>query len=275
MAGSALALALGSAGLHAAWNLLLGRARNVEAATAVTFVLSVLVAAPAAAVWWRAESAVWPYALASTLLELAFVSLLALGYRTTDVSFAYPISRGLAPVLALAFAVVALGAGTSAWEVGGVAVVGVGIVVVRGLRARGDARGLSIAVATSAAIAGYTLVDRAGIRHANAITYYELTMIAPFLVYPVLVGRLAGGAAALRRELSWPILAAAVATLGSFALALVALRHASAASVLAVRSTSIVLATVLAGRLLGERVTRGRVAGSVLVFAGIALLALG
>jgi len=43
--------------------------------------------------------------------------------------------------------------------------------------------------------------------------------------------------------------------------------------VLAVRSSSVVIATALAGRLLAERVSRTRLAGSVLVFAGIALLA--
>ena len=42
---------------------------------------------------------------------------------------------------------------------------------------------------------------------------------------------------------------------------------------LAVRSTSVVIATVLAGRVLAERVSRSRLAGSLLVFAGIALLA--
>ena len=67
---------------------------------------------------------------------------------------------------------------------------------------------------------------------------------------------------------------AALANLGSFTLGLLALRHASAASVLAVRSSSVVIATLLAGRVLAEHVSRGRLAGSVLVFAGIALLAL-
>jgi drug/metabolite transporter (DMT)-like permease len=52
------------------------------------------------------------------------------------------------------------------------------------------------------------------------------------------------------------------------------MRHGPAAPVLAVRSTSIVIATALAGRVLAERVSRGRLAGSALVFAGVALLAL-
>ena len=71
----------------------------------------------------------------------------------------------------------------------------------------------------------------------------------------------------------WAVGAAALANLGSFTLGLLALRHGSAAAVLAVRSSSVVIATALAGRLLAERVSRARLAGSVLVFAGIALLA--
>ncbi len=69
----ALALALASAALHAAWNLLLARARDVQAAAAATFLLSVVLAAPLAAVFWSAEPSVWPYALASTLLETVYV----------------------------------------------------------------------------------------------------------------------------------------------------------------------------------------------------------
>jgi drug/metabolite transporter (DMT)-like permease len=44
--------------------------------------------------------------------------------------------------------------------------------------------------------------------------------------------------------------------------------------VLAVRSSSIVFATFLAGRVLAEHVPPIRLAGSVLVFGGVSLLAL-
>ena len=67
---------------------------------------------------------------------------------------------------------------------------------------------------------------------------------------------------------------AAVANLGSFALGLLALRRGAAAPVLAVRSSSIVFATLLAGRVLAERVPPARIAGSMLVFGGVVLLAL-
>ena len=59
----------------------------------------------------------------------------------------------------------------------------------------------------------------------------------------------------------------------AYVLVLKALERAPAASVAAVRETSVVIATALAALVLRERVSRGRLAGSVLVVGGIALLA--
>jgi drug/metabolite transporter (DMT)-like permease len=266
---SALTLALGSAALHATWNLLLGRARDVQAATAATFVLSIAITLPFAIVWWHADRSVWPYAVASTVLEAVYVIALALAYRRSELSFVYPATRGLAPLLVLGFAVVWLGHHASWAEVAGVLLVCVGVVLVRGLGGNHDSTALLLTATLAVSIAGYTLVDRAGIQRAGALTYFVLTLALPCLIYPPLVG-----ARAIRRELGWAVGAAALANVGSFTLGLLALRHGSAAAVLAVRSSSVVLATALAGRLLAERVSRGRLAGSVLVFAGIALLAL-
>jgi drug/metabolite transporter (DMT)-like permease len=61
----------------------------------------------------------------------------------------------------------------------------------------------------------------------------------------------------------------------AYALVLAALQRASAASVAAVRETSVVIATLLAVPVLRERVPPARLAGAVLVVGGIALLALG
>ncbi len=57
----AFALALGSAFLHALWNLILGRERDPVAATAIALVVSVVVFAPVAALRWDADAGVWPY----------------------------------------------------------------------------------------------------------------------------------------------------------------------------------------------------------------------
>jgi drug/metabolite transporter (DMT)-like permease len=268
VAASALILALGSAVLHAAWNLLLGRAQDVQAAAAATFLLSVALAAPFAVVWWHAEASVWSYALLSTICEAVYVVALSAAYRTGEVSFVYPLTRGIAPVLTLGIAVVALGHGATAAEIGGVLLVALGVVLMRGPGGSGDARALLLVATIAASIAAYTLIDRAGIQRAGALTYFVLVLAGPCLVYPPLVGW-----AAIRRELGWSVGVAAVANLGSFVLGLLALRRGAAAPVLAVRSSSIVFATLLAGRVLAERVSRERLAGSLLVFGGVALLA--
>jgi uncharacterized membrane protein len=255
--------------LHAAWNLLLGRARDVQAAAAATFLLSVALAAPFAAVWWHADPSVWPYALASTLCEAVYVIALSAAYRHAEVSFVYPLTRGIAPVLTLGVAVVALGHGASAAEIAGVLLVALGVVLVRGPGGSRDGRALLLVATIAASIAAYTLIDRAGIHRAGAFTYFVLVLAGPCLVYPPLVGW-----AAIRRELGWGVSAAAIANLGSFVLGLLALRRGAAAPVLAVRSSSVVFATLLAGRVLAEHVSRERLAGSLLVFGGVALLAL-
>lgn len=255
--------------LHAAWNLLLGRARDVQAATAATFLLSVAIAAPFAAVWWHADPSVWPYALASTACEAVYVVALAYAYRSGEVSFVYPLTRGIAPVLTLGVAVVFLGHGATVAEVCGVLLVALGVVIVRGPGGSSDARALLLVSSIAASIAAYTLIDRVGIHRAGALTYFVLVLAAPCVVYPPLVGW-----TAMRRELGLGTLAAACANLGSFLLGLLALRRGAAAPVLAVRSSSIVVATLLAGRVLSERVAPSRLAGSLLVFCGVALLAL-
>lgn len=262
-------MAIASAALHAAWNLLLGRTKEIEAATGATFVLAVAIGTPFAVIWWSAQPSVWPYALASTLLEAVYALGLAYSYRLAEISFVYPLTRGIAPVLTLLAAVLLLGHHTSWTEAAGVILVAVGVLFVRGPQGDGDARALLIVFTTAAAIAAYTLVDRVGIQHAGAFTYYVLVLLGPCFVYPPIVGF-----EALRRQVNWLTLTAAAFAFGSFVLGLLALRHGAAAPVLAVRSSSIVIATLLAGRILSERVSYGRIAGSLLVFAGVVLLAL-
>ena len=82
-----------------------------------------------------------------------------------------------------------------------------------------------------------------------------------------------GGTVALRAELNRSSVVAGIATFTAYALVLAALERASAASVAAVRETSVLIAAMLAAVVLDEPVTRWRLAGAALVAAGVALLA--
>src|SRR5215218_6987065 len=269
MAESALALALAAAVLHAVWNLLLARARDVQAATAMTFAIAVGLYAPIAAVRWDVAAEAVPYIAVSAAFELAYLVLLAVAYGRAELSVVYPVARGLAPVLVLVVGVVALGAGTSALEVWGVGLVALGVLLVRGLRA-GASRGTAYGVAIAACIAGYTLADARGVEHADPLAYLVVVLALPVAVYLAIVVNRSGAAA-----LGPATLIAAPATFGAFALVLFALQHASAASVAAVRETSVVIAVALAAPVLGERVTPRRLAGAAVVALGVAVLAIG
>lgn len=269
----ALTFALAAAGFHALWNLLLARAPDVQSATAVALVTAQLAFAPVAVVVWRADAGVWPWLVGSGLFELAYFGLLAAAYTRAPLSVVYPVARGGAPVLVLAISVLALGHSTTVWQIGGVLTIVAGVLLVRGLH-RGSAEGIAFGVAIAACIAGYTLVDSHGIRHAGPVTYLELSMAVPTAVFAAAVLRTRGRAAVLA-AIGPSSMIAGVATFVAYAFVLAALARASAASVAAVRETSVVVATALAAVVLGERVGAVRLAGAVVVVAGIALLAHG
>jgi drug/metabolite transporter (DMT)-like permease len=263
----ALAFALGAAALHAFWNVVLARELDVEAATALAVVSVLVVLALPAALTWRVEADAVPYIVASGVLELVYFAMLAAAYRRYELSLVYPVARGLAPVLALLIVVATGGALPAALGVVGVLVVSAGVLLVRG--PRGDLHGLAVGAAIAAIIGGYTVVDRSGIQHAAAGPYLLLIMIGPAIVYPLAIGRRRLWAAA-----GWPPFAIGAGLSVAYLFVLLALRVASAPAVSAVRETSVVIATVLATVFLHERVSRGRLVGSVLVAAGVALLAL-
>jgi drug/metabolite transporter (DMT)-like permease len=141
---------------------------------------------------------------------------------------------------------------------------------VRGL-AHPDPVGLAFGAAIACCIAGYTLIDKQGIRYAAPVPYLELSMILPTLAYAGMVIRLRS-AAVVRAAFGPAPVVAGIATFVAYGCVLAALSRAPAASVAAVRETSVVVAAALAAVVLKERVTRGRMLGACAVVAGIALL---
>jgi drug/metabolite transporter (DMT)-like permease len=271
MPASALALALGAAFLHAFWNLLLARARDVEAATAVALVAGIVAFAPVAAFAWEVEPEVWPFLAVTSLLQLTYFVLLTAAYGRADLSFVYPIARGSAPVLVLVAGIAVLGDGASTTQVVGVLLVAAGVLLVRGVGGRAGAGDLVLALGIAACIAAYTLLDQRGIRYASPVVYQELSMIPVTVGFLVLTLR-RRGRQRVREAIGPASIAAGLATFGAYVLVLAALSRASAASVAAVRETSVVIATALAASFLHERVGAPRLAGAILVVAGVTLL---
>jgi drug/metabolite transporter (DMT)-like permease len=269
---SAVALALTAAVVHAAWTLLLARAEDSEAATAVALCAAVVLFAPLAALTWDVEAGAVPFMALSAAFELGFFVTLALALRGGRVGLVYPLSRGVAPVLVLVVGASALGAAVTWLQAAGVAVIAAGVVLVRGVTRDSGRRETLLALACGACIAGYTLSDQRGLRHADPLPYLECVLALTVILYLPVAVRLRG-AAHLRAALTPRTVLAAAFIFGAYVLVLAALRLAPAAPVAALRETSVVFATGFAYVALGEPMGRGRLLGAVVVVAGIGVLA--
>jgi drug/metabolite transporter (DMT)-like permease len=273
---SAFSLALGAAFLHASWNVLIAGARDSESAAAVATLAGVALLAPVALITGGVQTAALPYAGASAVIHVGYLSLLARAYQGGKVSVVYPVSRGTAPVLVLAFGALLLGEGASVGQVIGVVAISGGVFLV-GARSTGDLeraarRDLLFGATIACTIAAYTLVDAEGVDRAHAPAYLFLLLAPSSAVYAAALA-LGGRGEAMRAELRPRALLTGAFVVGAYGCVLAALRLADAAPVAAVRESSVVIAAFMAAAFLHERVGPRRAAGAALVVAGVAAIA--
>ena len=274
MALTTLAIVLAAATIHAFWNLVIAKANDTQATLAVALAIGVVVAIPLAVIRWNVQPEAWPFVALSSVAELVYFWLLTKAYERADLSLVYPIARGSAPVIVLIVSVAVLGATSSLVQAAGVMLVGGGVILVRGIR--GGARWSDVALALSVAafIAAYTLIDKQGVQYADPITYVVLILIVPAIASVAFVAA-RGGTGRVRRAVTPLAFLGGIASISAYGLVLIALTTAPAASVAAVREVSVVIAVVLGAVFLHERVGPARVAGSVVVALGVALVVLG
>jgi drug/metabolite transporter (DMT)-like permease len=265
--------------LHALWNALVRSAADkfqstlmvVCGAGALSLLLLPFLPAPAVPSW--------PYLLASGLIHVAYFMLVALSYRHAELSFAYPVMRGLAPVLAALAALVFLHESPPAAGWAGIALICTGVLLLSGAAWRAGAvrhAALSFALLNACVIALYTLVDGQGVRlsaHALSYTAWVFVLTAPLLLGTAWLLR--GRQLSLLDKNAWrTALIGGGSTLAAYSLVLWAMTHAPIAVVAALRETSIVFAALIGVLFLKEPVGRLRLASVCLVCAGAAALKL-
>jgi uncharacterized membrane protein len=265
--------------MHASWNVLLAGARDSEAATAVATLCGCALLLPVALAVGGVSAAALPFAGSSAALHVAYLSLVGRAYAGGQVSVVYPISRGTAPVLVLAFGGAFLAEHVSALGVVGVLLVACGVflvgvrrepVAMRQKLVKPPSRDLLFGLAIACTIAAYTLTDAEGVDHAKAPSYLMLLLTPSALTYALV---LAARGRAMRSELRPRAWLTGALIVGAYGCVLAALRVASAAPVAAVRESSVVIAAALAAVFLHEPVGRRRFGGAALVVAGVAAIA--
>jgi drug/metabolite transporter (DMT)-like permease len=281
MSPLALALVLGAAVFHSAWNLALkSEPRRLEASllalgAAVVLSAPVLLFHPLSEVSARA----WGLVLLSGAFETAYLLTLTAAYEVGDLSLVYPIARGSAPLVVAPLAVWVLGERLSASGLCGIALVVAGIFAThsglfRSAAAAGARPAAALAALTGVMIAGYSLVNKVGVGTTPVALWAFLVLsVDTILLFVVL--RVRGGLQWPRAGAArWRAAAIGVLMLAAYLAILTALSLAPVSYVVAGREVSIVVTALAGALLLHERHSRRRIAGAVVIFAGLVALAL-
>lgn len=270
---------------HASWNALAHHIKDQLLAFTLVgsggalcgLLLACFVPAPAAGAWLPL--------LVSSVLHVVYQLLLMRSFGLGDFGQMYPIARGTAPLVVTVLAAVFLHEWPGAWQLTGVAVASAGLVGVAlwGIRRKGaqaaagghsQVPALIAAVATGLAIASYTVVDGVGVRASgSAAGYLSWLMVLEGFVIPAYAFATRRGAlpAQLRPHAVRGLLGGALSVL-AYGLVLWAQTRAPLAPVAALRESSIIAGAAIGALFFRERFGAPRVAASVLMVGGIALM---
>ena len=269
---------LGAAVLHATWNALVKHGGDPFLRLAIVNLTGSAICLPFLFVVDPPVAAAWPWLLASIGIHIAYCSLLCLGYRLGDLSQVYPVARGVAPPLVALLSWLVAGETPGASGLVALTLISGGIMLIAfGKRSpEQSARPLLLALACGSSIAAYTICDGLGIRAAQGTFEYIIWFFffdgLPFGL-GVLWLRRRHLPAALPRLLV-PAVGGGVLSFLAYGLVIWAMRTTPMAYVSGLRETSVILATIIGTRFMGEPFGRERVTAACIVAGGIGLLRL-
>ena len=269
---------LGAGFLHALWNALLKSAAGDPILDTALIVAGSSVVAlavlPFAGVPARAA---WPFIALSAVVHFGYYITLAGAYHRADLSFAYPLMRGVAPLIVTLLGVLFLGEHPGAKTLTGIGLISIGIIVIAWFASgRHPLAAAGWALSNAAIIAAYTLVDGAGVRASGNAPGYVTWLIflegLPFLVW--IYARRGRGAARYIGARWRRGIAGGAASLAAYGIVLWAMTRAPVAVVAALREVSVLFAALIGSLVLKEGFGWRRMAGAATVVAGVAALKL-
>ncbi|HME20576.1 MAG TPA: EamA family transporter [Acetobacteraceae bacterium] len=270
-----VAVVLLAAALHAGWNVVVRAGSDRRRESALLLAGGTLIAIVALPFLPVPPAAAWPYLVISSVLNGVFFVMLAEAYAHGGVALAYPLMRGVAPMITLLGSWLLLGETLPMAGWIGIATICGGVVLLARRRGdAGEATAVRFALLNAVVIATYTMNDAVGVRIAQTPLAYTLWLY-PLSALPTLLWL------SRKTPLRWPSgreaargIAGAGASIGAYSLVLWAFTQAPVAPVAALRETSILLGVVLARVLLDERPGRRGWSGAAAIAAGAAILRL-
>jgi drug/metabolite transporter (DMT)-like permease len=219
----------------------------------------------------------WPFVLASVACHIGYELFLMGSYERANFSRAYPIARGMAPLLVSLGGLVLASERIGLKGLAGITFIVLGVISLAYVRnsTKLDRVGLYWALATGVAIAVYTVVDGLGVRRSHDPLRYAVVLFALQSTIWVV-------AVVVRRGWTWSDqgstvsigLAAGLMSLVAYTIVLYAQSKAPLGIVSALRETGVVWAAAIGVIIFKEGKARAIMAPALAVVIGIALLSL-
>lgn len=271
---------------HATWNLSVKRAHTSGTRFLwLTFVVGAVLFAPFGVIALRQPGvplgALCALALGSAILQLAYFLLLQRGYRLGDVSIVYPLARGTGPLLSVVFAIILFGERPGWAGITGAAILIVGVVVIGlagGLeRFANNSTGIRYGLLVGVMIAAYTLWDANAVvsQGMPPIGYFWVSLLVQVVIFAPAALRTPRRTLAVARRHWFAAIVVGVLAPLAYVLILFAFQQAPVSLVSPAREVSVVLVALGGWLFFREPHPVQRILGSVVVLAGVALLAVG
>ena len=272
MENTASILILISGFAHAVVNAILKAGNDKMSRRALIDGFSALILAPAAFLVPLPTNA-WNWLMASAVVHGLYLFALIKSFEQSDMTVAYPIARGIAPMLAAAGAVAIFHEPISVAVVLGILAIACGVMLI-GVSHKMERSALLWAMLTGLCIASYTVIDAQGVRAApTALSYIVWTFLllggALGTFFAIWRGRAFFATAAGQWK---PGLIAGALSIITYGFALFAFRLGATPRLAALRETSILFGTAIAVIFLKERLTTLRFGGVLAIALGAIVL---
>jgi drug/metabolite transporter (DMT)-like permease len=272
-------LVLLAAVLHAGWNAIAHSSADQLVGFALISTATLVVGGAMIVLGPPINRHDFAFAAVSASIHVAYFVLLLASYQVADLSRAYPLSRGTGVAL-VAVASVALPRSPLGPDVvvGTALVVAglVGVTLAGPPLTRTDRRGIVTALATGAAIAGYTIVDGLAVSGGAPVVAYAgwLMFLQSWVVPLYAVIRRGRRILAIARPQALAGLTGGVVSIAAYGLVLLAQTSGALAAVAALRELSIAFGVLIGVFLLHEQAARKRLLPALVLTAGAVVLAL-
>jgi drug/metabolite transporter (DMT)-like permease len=269
--------------MHTTWNLLVKRAKEKQVFIWCALIAGVVIFSPLLLTSSLFPLSIWPYLISSAILEAIYYIILIRAYENGDFSLVYPIARGAAPVFLLLWATFFLGESPRLFGFVGIALLVIGLIVVGGktwwtLRKTTGLKksALTLALGVACCVSIYTAIDGAAVHHVSPIAYTLLVIgLAAIFMTPAVVKHYGNRAIVDEWRANWlRIGLVGLFTLLAYILALKAYSISRVSYAGSVREISVVFASFVGWRWLGEDFGAIRLVGAILIFTGIVVIAI-